>query len=256
MSKKMTKQDFQNYIISEAKKLYKIEVLKERKESIDKELNMLNEAANTNLEMKNIFNYLVGNLKKHGLKVAVEYADDGKGKSSGFGDKYDAYVQVHSGGADYNKRLVLAFSPHIDREKAENYISSIRSKFEKQYSDLLDFKLNGLSYSNNTTLVIQLKPNANQHKGPKLDKFMGLKIYKNENGIDTLGGSALYLGRDDKTTTMSLIKVDNNAKKVEISKGIGMELSRTKYKDKIINIAKEYAKKMGYQYQPISNNFV
>lgn len=43
MSKKMTKQDLQNYIISEATKLYKIEVLKERKESIDKELKVLNE---------------------------------------------------------------------------------------------------------------------------------------------------------------------------------------------------------------------
>jgi hypothetical protein len=41
--KKMTKKDLQNYIISEATKLYKIEVLKERKESIDKELNMLSE---------------------------------------------------------------------------------------------------------------------------------------------------------------------------------------------------------------------
>ncbi len=41
--KKMTKQEFQNYIISEATKLYKIEVLKERKESIDKQLGVLNE---------------------------------------------------------------------------------------------------------------------------------------------------------------------------------------------------------------------
>jgi len=39
----MTKKDFKNYIISEATKLYKIEVLKERKESIDKELRMLSE---------------------------------------------------------------------------------------------------------------------------------------------------------------------------------------------------------------------
>ena len=43
MSKKMTKQDLKNYIISEAKKLYKIEVLKERKESINKELKLLSE---------------------------------------------------------------------------------------------------------------------------------------------------------------------------------------------------------------------
>ena len=43
MSKKMTKKEFQNYIISEATKLYKIEVLKERKESIDKELRILSE---------------------------------------------------------------------------------------------------------------------------------------------------------------------------------------------------------------------
>ena len=41
--KKMTKKDLQNYIISEAIKLYKIEVLKEQKNNIDKELRMLNE---------------------------------------------------------------------------------------------------------------------------------------------------------------------------------------------------------------------
>ena len=35
MSKKMTKKEFQNYIISEAKKLYKVEVLKEEKKRID-----------------------------------------------------------------------------------------------------------------------------------------------------------------------------------------------------------------------------
>lgn len=43
MGKKMTKQDLQNYIISEATKLYKIEVLKERKENIDKQLKLLSE---------------------------------------------------------------------------------------------------------------------------------------------------------------------------------------------------------------------
>jgi hypothetical protein len=42
MSKKMTKQDFQNYIISEATKLYKIEVLKEEKERIIGQLKVLN----------------------------------------------------------------------------------------------------------------------------------------------------------------------------------------------------------------------
>ena len=46
MNKKMTKQDYQNYIISEATKLYKIEVLKEQKNSIDKELKMLSESIN------------------------------------------------------------------------------------------------------------------------------------------------------------------------------------------------------------------
>jgi hypothetical protein len=46
MSKKMTKQDLKNYIISEATKLYKIEVLKEQKNSIDKELKMLSESIN------------------------------------------------------------------------------------------------------------------------------------------------------------------------------------------------------------------
>lgn len=40
---KMTKQDFKNYIISEATKLYKIEVLKEEKERIIGQLKVLNE---------------------------------------------------------------------------------------------------------------------------------------------------------------------------------------------------------------------
>lgn len=245
--------DLKSYILSEVKRINRIEQLNERKERIYKELKMLNEnsineAANTNLEMKNIFNFLVGDLRKNKLKVAVEYADDGKGKNSGFGDQYDAYVQIHSGGAnDYNKRLVLVFSPHIDKEKAQKYISSIINKFEKQYSDL-DFKLNGLSYSNNTTLVIQLKPNANRHKGPKLDKFMGLKIHKGENGIDILGGSAFYLGRDDKNTAMSLIKVDNNAKKVYLNRGLYQEIGAGGHKNELIKIAKEFAKKNGYEY--------
>ena len=43
MSKKMTKKEFQNYIISEATKLYNVEVLKEEKKRIDKELKMLSE---------------------------------------------------------------------------------------------------------------------------------------------------------------------------------------------------------------------
>ena len=43
MKNKMTTKDLKNYIISEAKKLHKIEVLKEEKKRIDKELKMLSE---------------------------------------------------------------------------------------------------------------------------------------------------------------------------------------------------------------------
>lgn len=49
MSKKMTKKDLKDYIISEATKLYKIEVLKEQKNNIDKQLKMLNENGGENL---------------------------------------------------------------------------------------------------------------------------------------------------------------------------------------------------------------
>ena len=44
MKNKMTTKDLKDYIISEAKKLHKIEVLKEEKKRIDKELKMLSEA--------------------------------------------------------------------------------------------------------------------------------------------------------------------------------------------------------------------
>jgi hypothetical protein len=47
MSKKMTKQDLQNYIISEAKKLYKTEVLKENTKISNRISLVSDETANT-----------------------------------------------------------------------------------------------------------------------------------------------------------------------------------------------------------------
>jgi len=255
--------ELKKYIIAEAKKIIKTDMLNEEKSRIIKELKILSEAVNTNLEMKNVFLFIVNNLKKQGLKVSFIYNDQTNDKSTvqklSHDSNYDVYVTIDSRGESWGNKLTVKFEPRLPKDKVEQYISYLKTNTEKQFGDLLIFDSSTWSSMGNdytgTTLLVKMNPKFTQNKRPKLDKFMGLKISHDKNGIDWLIGSALYLGRTDKETNMSLIKIDNNAKKVEISKGTGMELSRTKYKDQIINIAKQFAKKMGYQYAPISNDF-
>lgn len=88
--------------------------------------------------------------------------------------------------------------------------------------------------------------------------FMGLKRTPVENGVSYLVGSGYeYLGDNvEKTREFQLIKIDDNSKTVEINKGLVSELSNSNKKDKLVNIAKEFAKKNGYKYNAISNSFV
>jgi len=98
-------------------------------------------------------------------------------------------------------------------------------------------------------------------------KFMGLKrtlgthIDGNsyDKGISHLMGSGweFYdreLGYTDKKQEYPLITINDHNKIVEITKGSSNRISKDK-KDKLVNIAKQFAKKNGYQYKAISNDF-
>ena len=53
----------------------------------------------------------------------------------------------------------------------------------------------------------------------------------------------------EKNREVTLIKIDDNSKTVQLYRGFGMDLDRSPKKDKLVNIAKEFAKKNGYQYK-------
>jgi hypothetical protein len=53
----------------------------------------------------------------------------------------------------------------------------------------------------------------------------------------------------EKTKEYQLIKIDDNNKTVQLFRGFGIDLERSPKKDKLINIAKEFAKKNGYEYK-------
>ena len=60
MKNKMTINEFKNYVISEATKLYKIEVLKEEKQKIEKELSVLNECVPPTYDKNGNPDYIAG----------------------------------------------------------------------------------------------------------------------------------------------------------------------------------------------------
>jgi hypothetical protein len=110
---------------------------------------------------------------------------------------------------------------------------------------------------------LQIKPKSSVNKSKielsmDANKFMGLKRTPVENGVSYLVGSGWEYISDkiEKTREFQLIKIDDNSKTVEINKGLVTELAKSNKKDKIINIAKEFAKKNGYKYNAVSNSFV
>jgi hypothetical protein len=114
-----------------------------------------------------------------------------------------------------------------------------------------------------TDVCLQIKPKSSVNKSKMelsmdANKFMGLKRTPVENGVSYLVGSGWEYISDtiEKTKEFQLVKIDDNSKTVEINKGLVTELANSNKKDKLVNIAKEFAKKNGYKYNAISNSFV
>jgi hypothetical protein len=107
-----------------------------------------------------------------------------------------------------------------------------------------------------TDVCLQIKPKSSINKSKReysmdANKFMGLKRTPVENGISHLVGSSWEYVSDkmEKEREVTLIKIDDNSKTVQLYRGFGMDLDRSPKKDKLVNIAKEFAKKNGYEYK-------
>lgn len=229
--------------------------------------NFLLEAANTNLELKSIFKKLVDELKKMGLVVKFEYKRfNSVGEFDSFipsknlydGGSYNAYLCMNDDDRDAFTKLF--FSYDIDKEKSKAYAENVKKHIDDSYSNKLTsevIKMMNGSYS------LQIRPKSSVNKSKMelsmdANKFMGLKRTPVENGVSYLVGSGWEYISDtiEKTKEFQLVKIDDNSKTVEINKGLVTELARSNKKDKLVNIAKEFAKKNGYKYNVISNSFV
>lgn len=225
------------------------------------------EAANTNLELKSIFKKLVDELKKMGLVVKFQYRKfDNESEFAKFipsknlydGGNYNAYLimdddDTPSIGGSTN----LFFQPGMDKEKCKSYAENVKKYIDKNYADMLECEI--LKF---TDVCLQIKPKSSVNKSKQeysmdANKFMGLKRTPVENGVSYLVGSGWEYISDtiEKTREFQLIKIDDNSKTVEINKGLVTELAKSNKKDKLVNIAKEFAKKNGYKYNVISNSF-
>ena len=230
--------------------------------------NFLLEAANTNLELKSIFKKLVDELKKMGLVVKFEYRKfDNESEFAKFipsknlydGENYNAYLIMDDDDRpSIGGSTKLFFQPGMDKEKCKSYAENVKKYIDENYSDMLECEI--LKF---TDVCLQIKPKSSVNKSKMelsmdANKFMGLKRTPVENGVSYLVGSGWEYISDtiEKTKEFQLVKIDDNSKTVEINKGLVTELANSNKKDKLVNIAKEFAKKNGYKYNAISNSFV
>ena len=229
--------------------------------------NFLLEAANTNLELKSIFKKLVDELKKMGLVVKFEYRKfDNESEFAKFipsknlydGENYNAYLIMDDDDRpSIGGSTKLFFQPGMDKEKCKSYAENVKKYIDENYSDMLECEI--LKF---TDVCLQIKPKSSVNKSKMelsmdANKFMGLKRTPVENGVSYLVGSGWEYISDtiEKTKEFQLVKIDDNSKTVEINKGLVTELANSNKKDKLVNIAKEFAKKNGYKYNVISNSF-
>jgi hypothetical protein len=229
--------------------------------------NFLLEGANTNLEMKSIFKSLVNELKKMGLKVKFEYKRFEKGEfdkfipSKNFYDQGQDDVYFVMNDDDPSKGyafMKLFFNWSIDKEKSKTYTQNVKKIVESKFESQLQVDTITSTFGE-VGLIIKPK-SVNKSKmelSMDANKFMGLKRSPVENEVSYLVGSGWeYISdRIEKNREFLLIKIDDSSKTVEINKGLMTELSRSNKKDKLVNIAKEFAKKNGYKYKSISNSF-
>lgn len=227
--------------------------------------NFILESANTNLELKSIFKKLVDELRKMDLVVKFEYRKfDNESEFTKFipsknlyeVGNYNAYLIMND---DDRPSTGLYFNPGMDKEKCKSYAQNVKNHIDKTY-DMLGSEIINLM-DGGVGLLIKPKSSVNKTEreySMDANKFMGLKRTPVESGVSYLVGSGYeYLGDNvEKTKEFQLIKIDDNSKTVEINKGLVSELSNSNKKDKLVNIAKEFAKKNGYKYNAISNSFV
>ena len=227
--------------------------------------NFILESANTNLELKSIFKKLVDELRKMNLVVKFEYRKfDNESEFTKFipsknlyeAGNYNAYLIMND---DDRPSTGLYFNPGMDKEKCKSYAQNVKNHIDKTY-DMLGSEIINLM-DGGVGLLIKPKSSVNKTEreySMDANKFMGLKRTPVESGVSYLVGSGYeYLGDNvEKTKEFQLIKIDDNSKTVEINKGLVSELSNSNKKDKLVNIAKEFAKKNGYKYNAISNSFV
>jgi hypothetical protein len=227
---------------------------------------LIEEAANTNLEMKSIFKKLVYELRKMGLVVKFsvrkfdnesEFAKFIPSKNLYDGGNYNAYLIMDDDDRPIGGSTKLCFQPGMDKEKCKSYAENVKKHIDENYGDILECEILKL-----TDVCLHIKPKSSVNKSKielsmDANKFMGLKRTPATDGVSYLVGSGWEYVSDniEKTREFQLIKVDDSSKTVEINKGLVSELSKSAKKDKLVNIAKEFAKKNGYRYNAISNSF-
>jgi hypothetical protein len=102
--------------------------------------------------------------------------------------------------------------------------------------------------------LLVIKPKVKVVKGQeeyarKANAYMGLKRSKVDDGISHLIGSGFEYISDkyEKNRELQLIKIDDNKKIVEISRGFG-QIENSPKIQKLTNIAKKFAKENKYKY--------
>ena len=228
---------------------------------------LIEESVNTNLEMKSIFKNLVNELRKMGLKVKFSYekftSEDEARKWIPSKNIYeqgeDAYLVMDDSNKDWNSYMRLSFNYNIDKEKSKSYMENVKNYVEKNYGKILTCEMvNGYS-----GMDLMIKPVKSINKNSvelamDASKFMGLKRTPVDKGISHLVGSGWEFfnpGYTDKKQEYHLVTIDDNNKTVKITIGISDRINKDK-KDKLVNIAKQFAKKNGYQYKAITNDFI
>jgi hypothetical protein len=156
--------------------------------------------------------------------------------------------------------MKLFFNWSIDKEKSKTYTQNVKKIVESKFGNQLQVDTITSTFGE-VGLIIKPKSSVNKSKyelSMDANKFMGLKRTPVENGVSYLVGSGWEYISDkiEKTKEYNLIKIDDNSKTIEINKGLMTELSRSNKKDKLVNIAKEFAKKNGYKYNAISDSFI
>lgn len=220
---------------------------------------LIKESENTNLEMKSIFKKLIYELRKMGLEVKFEYkkfnsVDDFMKfipSKNYYESDHDVYLVMNDDNKDYNSHMKLFFNKKIDEGKSKSYLSNVKSFIDKNYGDKLETNVSKSLFGE---VMLYIKPlstiNKSQYElSMDANKFMGLKRTPLKNGISYLVGSGWeYVSKNiEKNREMILILIDDNKKIVKLMPQ--QTFIDSSSKEKLIKIAKRFAKENDYKYQ-------